>query len=395
MATKYPTPAITPTKYSGALQSTPNQVIGPGLGYNNDYATFDNSNNFIGVSNISDVYNQNLKPLTPVPTPTPQSNAPTSGGSNVGDIVGGFRWDGKSWTKEPTVQDIQASKYESEAKSAINQGYDSYFQSLDQMIGGVPNQQKGQEQIVNNSYNQGLTDINAQKESSMGDLATSRRKVGEQQVKSLTDIGDNIQNLFRTANTVLGIRGAGDSSAAGKAGYAITKMASKQRADVLSQTRSLEGDIADREAKVNNIVTQEISKLKTERDNNIIQVAQYFQDKLDGYLQAKAQGKLQKGMSLASLSTQLLQNAQQALMQADADYKNKNNTLMSWAASNSKTIGELKSNLAQLTTMGDPNIQTGQMQGINYGADGNQTSYVPGGSLASSQKRDAFGNLIG
>lgn len=282
-----------------------------------------------------------------------------------------------------------------QARGEINAGYDSYFSQLDQMLGSLPQQQKGQEQIVENNYAQGVSELGSQKESSMADLNTQRRKTGEAQVKSLADIAENIRSLFQTGNVMLGTRGAGDSSAADRYSYAVTKLGSKQRGDVMAQTRSIENDIQDREAKLNNIVTQETQKLKTNRDNQILQVAQYFQDATNQLLQAKAQGQLQKGQSLASLSTQLLQVAQQRLMAADADFRNRQNSLMSWAESNSKTIGELKSNLAALGQYNAPAVQAGQVNGVpTFDAQGNMSAPLWSTGSSSTEKKDIYGNPI-
>ena len=269
----------------------------------------------------------------------------------------------------------QADLLAQQARNEINAGFDAYTSQLDQMMGNIPGQRAGQEQIVQNNYNQGVSDINAQRASSMADLATQRRKTGESQVKSLADIADNIRSLFKTGNVMLGTRGAGDSSAADQYSYAVTKLGSKQRGDVMAQTRSIEADIGDREAKLNNIVTQETGRLKTDRDNKILQVAQYFQDAQNQIMQMKANGQLQRGQSLASLSTQLLQNAQQQLMTVDADFRNKQNSLLSWAESNSKTIGELKSNLAVIGGYIAPGLSTQSINGSpTFDAQGNMSA---------------------
>lgn len=281
------------------------------------------------------------------------------------------------------------------ARNAINAGYDSYFSQLDQMLGSIPGQRQGQEQIVQNNFNQGLSDIEAQKASSMGDLATQRRKTGEGQVKSLADIADNIRNLFQTGNVMLGTRGAGDSSAANMYSYAVSKLGSKQRGDVMAQSRSIENDIQDRESKLNNIVTQETAKLKTNRDNTIIQVAQYFQDAQNQLLQAKAQGQLQKGQSLRDLSTQILQQAQQQLMLADQDFRNRQNSLLSWAESNSRNIAELRSNLAGIGQYNAPGLTTQRISGTpTIDAQGNMNAPLTYGGGVSRSERDQYGNLI-
>lgn len=343
-------------------------------------------NTSTGLSSAGQDFGQRLRASTSIYSTT-QTQQPTqqtqqiSGGSGGGggsisdaqyDALGVARGDIGGYNRVLAEQGRNQVDQGQQIRNEINQGFDAYISGLDNMLGNLPGQRKGQEQIVQNSYNQGVSDLTAQKTSSQADLDTQRRKTQEGQVKTLADIADNIRNLFHTGNVMLGTRGAGDSSAANQYSYAVTKLGSKQRGDVLAQTRSIEADIQDRESKLNNIFTQETSKLKTERDNNILQIAQYFQDKQNELIQAKAQGNLQRGQSLAQLSTQLLNQAQQYLMQADADYKNKQNALLTWATNNATTIGQLKSNLAAVGQYNAPGIQAQSINGApTFDAQGN------------------------
>lgn len=319
---------------------------------------------------------------TPVPTPTQPSgfDVNSAQGANVGDQRNGMRWTGKVWEPLGGSGGGGVPDPSQQVRNDINSGYDAYFSSLDQMMGNIPGQQKGQEQTVQNNFNQNISDLGSQQQQSMADLATSRRKSGEQQVKSLQDISENIRNLFQTGNVMLGTRGAGDSSAANQYSYAVTKLGSKERGNVMSQSRAIESDIADREARLNDIVTQETGKYKTERDNKIIEVAQWFQDQQNQLIQAKASGQLQKGQSLAQLSTQLLQNAQNELIRQDTNYKNRQNALLSWATSNATNINQLKTNLAAI---GQYNVPANQAQDISgqptFDAQGNMTTSFGGG----------------
>lgn len=353
----------------------------------------------VSIAGVSKPYVPQIQ--APQPSAATTSQTQSSGGNITEQeaVAKGLDWNNlpSGYSRNIPAQQgpSQADLLAQQTRNEINTGFDNYFSELDRMLGNIPSQQAGQNQMVENNYNQGISDINAQKASSMGDLATQRRKTGESQVKSLADIADNIRSLFQTGNVMLGTRGAGDSSAADRYSYAVTKLGSKQRGDVMAQTRSIEADIGDREAKLNNIVTQETAKLKTNRDNQILQVAQYFQDQMNALLQAKAQGQLQKGQSLASLSTQLLQQAQQQLMTADSDFRNRQNSLLSWAESNSKTIGELKNNLAALGQYNAPGIQTQSINGTpTFDAQGNMSAPLYFGSYGTRTERDANGNII-
>lgn len=344
---------------------------GPGLGYHNDYAMTNKSGGFTGIGSI-----------------------PTTGGGGGGG-GGGTAPQPQQQTQSsgPSPEEQARIDAENRVRSDINSGYDAYFSSLDQQMSGLGAQQQTQEGMVNNMYNQGVTDLTAQKESSQGDLNTQRRKTQEGQVSSLRDLSENIRNLFRTGELKLGAMGAGDSSAVNQYSYAVGKLGAKERGNVLTQSRNIENDIADRESKLNNIFTQETTKLKTNRDNQILQVAQWFQEKQAELQNMKGQGQLQKGQSLAQLSMSLLQEAQQRLMQVDADTKNKQSMLDQWAVSQSNTIGELKSNLAQVGGYQAAGITSNQLNG-SFDAGGNYAApkYYGGGGSSDELYKGLNGN---
>lgn len=278
--------------------------------------------------------------------------------------------------------------YAAQARNEINSGYDNYFRELDNMMGELPGQADTQKGIASNSYNQGVTDINSQKESSLADLNTQSRKNTEQQVKGLRDIGENIGNLMRTGQVMLGTRGAGDSSAANMYSYALTKLGSKQRGGVLEQTRAIENDIQDRVAKLNNVVTSELGKLKTNYDNTVLGITQWLGEQQNAIRQAKANGQIQKGQSLASLSTQLLQTATAALMQAKQEVSNRRSMLEQWAMNNAKDIQGLRANLAEVSNYTAPGVTAGQINGIpTFDAQGNMSaSFYPGAGYGSNKE---------
>lgn len=313
-----------------------------------------------------------------------------SGGGSTGQTLG----TAAPQPSGPSPEELAKIEAENQLRNDISSGYDSYFSSLDAQLGRLPGQQQSQEQIVGNLYNQGVSDLTAQKESGMADLGTQRRKTQESQVTNLQDLSENIRNLFRTGAITLGSRGAGDSSAVNQYSYAIGKLGAKERANVLSQTRSIENDIGDRESKLNNIFTQETSKLKTNRDNQIIQIAQWFQEKQGELETAKAQGQLQKGQSLAQLSMSLLQEAQQRLMQVDADMRNRQNMLTEWATNQSNSIGELKKNLQQVGSYQAPGVQRNQL-GVGMGGYDAGGRFAAPAGYGSSSSDDLYKGLYG
>ena len=292
----------------------------------------------------------------------------------------------------PTPEQIGQERIRGELSSA----WDNYFSNLDQQFNGLEGQAGNMNQIVDNNYNQGLSDINTEKANNLGDLATSSRKNEENQVKSLADIADNIRNLFRSGNIYLGARGAGDSSAANQYSYATAKLGSKQRGSVLEQTRSIENDIEDRKAKLNNLVTQEMGKIKTERDNNVLQTAQWLSSAQNELRQMRANGELQKGQSLAQLSQNLLDQARERLMAEDTRAKNRQDALQTWAMNNATTISQLKNNLSSIGQMNVASPTYDKLSGsptIDSQGNMNTSFYGGAGSTTKEEKPSFFSQL--
>jgi len=299
---------------------------------------------------------------------------------------------GSGGSSGPTPEQIEQERIRGELSGA----WDNYFSNLDQQFNGLEGQAGNMNQIVDNNYNQGLSDINTEKANNLGDLATSSRKNEENQVKSLADIADNIRNLFRSGNIYLGARGAGDSSAANQYSYATAKLGSKQRGSVLEQTRSIENDIEDRKAKLNNLVTQEMGKIKTERDNNVLQTAQWLSSAQNELRQMRANGELQKGQSLAQLSQNLLDQARERLMTEDTRAKNRQDALQTWAMNNATTISQLKNNLSSIGQMNVASPTYDKLSGsptIDSQGNMNTSFYGGAGSTTKEEKPSFFSQL--
>lgn len=188
-------------------------------------------------------------------------------------------------------------------------------------------------------------------EDNMRTIDGQRRKTEENQVKTLSDLADNIRNQYMAGNVYLGARGAGDSSAANMYSYALNKMGSKQRGDIMGQTASTMNDIADREAKLKGIYTQEVSRLDTEKNNQIAGIAQWFAEQQNNLRGMKAQGELSKGQDLATLSQNLLSQALSKLNEVETNTRNRRNALESWAMSNSQNLTQLKQNMSGIANV--------------------------------------------
>lgn len=309
----------------------------------------------------------------------PDQNTNTGGGS--GNTGGG----GSAPNPETTYVDrgdgtqiklADLLRDQERLRGEIGGAWDSYLGSLDQQMNALPGQRGTLEGMVQNQYQSGVNDITGQKNLSLQDLNTSRQKVETEQKKTLTDLAQDLRNSFLAGNIYLGSRGAGDSSAANQYAYALQKMGNKNRGDVLAQSRNIYSDIDGREARLNEITNQEMNKLSSEREKGILEVAQWFENAQNQIRQAKSQGTLQKGLDLANLSRDLLNQATSRLQQLEDRFMNQKDALTQWAMGQAENINQLKSNLSQLSTVEIPGY--GQ-----YGSVG-----------ASTPRVDSQGNIV-
>lgn len=277
-------------------------------------------------------------------------------------------------------------------KSNINSGYDSYISNLDAQLGQLPGQADAQNQIVNNNFGVGQADLGLQQTQGDQAFAGQRGEVATNQNKNLKSLDENLRNMFMAGNVYLGAKGAGDSSATNQYSYALTKEGNKARGDQMSQATKVYSDIQGRETNLKNIVNNETNRLKAEADNKKLAIGQWFADAQNQIKTAIANGQLSRSTDLANLSKQILDEGIAALRTAQANTQNQQNSLISWAEGNSKTINELKTNLQSVLAV-QPNMAA--PSGINgtptVDAQGNMVTNMSGYGYDTKKKTGLFG----
>lgn len=255
--------------------------------------------------------------------------------------------------------------------SLENQLYGQMNSQADQMIAGLDPQRQAQEQIIGNTYNQGISDLQANQNQGLLDLSTQERKTGEQQVKTLNDLNANLRNMFQAGQTYLGARGAGDSSAANQYSYALTKLGNENRGNILSQTNSIYGDINDRRSRLQNIYQQESSRLATDKNNQLLAVSQWFAN-------AQNQIKQTKSANSIALGQAALNQAINYLSQIDQNNRQQNATLQAWVINRSQNIAQLGQNMQGISSYMAPAINAPSIYGMSGGQVGSNGQYYPG-----------------
>lgn len=287
---------------------------------------------------------------TDVYSPTVQAN------QSSGEVLGAATVSEPAPTG-PTPEEIARQQYEAQVRGDIESGYGSYEQQLDLMLNeGLPAQRTAQTGIAESAYQSGLSQLGFQKEMGMHDLETERTRVGKQQKRSLKDLSSNMRNMFQAGQVYLGARGAGDSSAANMYSYALTKLGSKRRGDVMGQHAEFQNQISDRAWKLGRIHDQETQNIKSTYDQQVLSIASWFSEAQNQLRLNKGQLAVSKGQDLANLSKTMLDSALNALGMAQAEAANRRSALDSWAMSNSSNLQQLKTNMQGVASYKAPNV---------------------------------------
>jgi len=288
------------------------------------------------------------------------------------------------------------SDYEAQARSAIESGYGDYFAQLDEMLNqGLPAQQAAQTGIAESQYTGGISALQPQLQAGQTLLGRQRERTETSQARNLRDLAGNLRNAFMTGNVFLGARGAGDSSAARQYAYALTKLGSRQRGDIMTQSADIMKEIGDREVNLNNIYNAEVNRLGSERDQKIMSIASWFAEQQNALRQAKATGAVAKGQDLASLSQNLLQAALQQLNFVQQEASNRRSALEQWALNNATSIKEVKANLQQVSAFQPALPQAQQIAGQPTGLAGggfNVPAYGYGARGTEEEQKSLFSN---
>jgi len=307
-----------------------------------------------------------------ISNPQPQAQAPqTVSQGNLVSIFPGYA----GWDSNSAWQDYLATGGQGKGggnnsggvdysgiQNQISSGWDSYLSELDSILNNnLPDQQQSQIGIANTQRQNSLSSLDTQKALGLSDLMAEENKVGQRQVKTLRDLSGNIKNLMTAGNTYLGSMGAGDSSASNQYSFALNKMATQQRSDVMNQSAQSYDEISSRKFKLSALYDQGVKDIESDYSEKISSISQWFSEQQTALKMQKAQGQLNKSTDLASLSSKILDQALQALQTSKQEASNRRSMLEQWAIGNSANIDQLSKNLAGISNYQSPNYSVPQI----------------------------------
>lgn len=283
----------------------------------------------------------------------------------------------------------EADRQRRELEASIGSGWDSYISGLDAQLGGLNTQRSAQESVIGSQYNTGVNDLGLQLGQGQQDLARNRAAAEQNQVGNLRDIAGNIRNAFQAGNVYLGARGAGDSSAANQYSYALNKMGTQQRSDVMQNTANILADVDARESDLKNTYNTEVNNLGEQKNQAIQQVGMWFADAQNQIKQLQNEGRLNKAQDIQALSRDLLNQALQKVNQIEAFNMNRKAQLDQWAMGVSENINQLRSNMQSVSSVSYDLPQSQRFNGApQVDSSGNMmTNFGGGGSVKTDEDR--------
>lgn len=240
--------------------------------------------------------------------------------------------------------------------------YSSYYNYLDSMESALPGQRSTQEQIARNSADMQTNTLS-------NNFTQNKDLIEQGGVKALTDITNALKQQWQQGNTMLGTRGASDSSAAKQYSYALAKQGSQQRGDIMQE-------ISNRQLNLKRTYDTETQNIAKDLENNMLSIGQWFAEAQNQIRGMRADQQLQASQQAFDYAMQLAQTKQ-------AEFANRRNVLDTWAANKAQTLPQLTQMLAQNAA----NLPTFQgMNGNIYGGGGSGPSLIGSGANTEEDK---------
>lgn len=209
---------------------------------------------------------------------------------------------------------------------AFDNAWSGYLQSLDQQLGGLEQQKSSQLATAQGTRDTGLANLQSQ-------YTTNEGQIKDQQTKTLNDLTTALQGYWQQGNAMLGTRGASDSSASPMYSYALAKLGSKQRGDVMA-------DYSSRLQNLKSVYDQNKNNLENDYNTQVNQIGQWFAEAQNAIRGMQGQAAQQKGQQILDYGMQLLGQQQQ-------QYQQQKSLLDQWVANKSTTLQQLMAGMNQ------------------------------------------------
>lgn len=295
-----------------------------------------------------------------------------------GQVLGGGQ------VNRPTTT---ASNTQSQSPSPAAAQYDTQISGLTDIMNTLPVQQAGAESGINSQYGNQRTALDTQKAQGVRNLDFAQNQVETQRAQSLRDLGNMLKQHVSSYNNMLGAYGAGNSSAAGLIGTALTQQVSRNRGDIQRGTSDQLTGIGFQRDDLQNSYDTGVKSLDDWKKNSLAEIAQKFaQQKLE--LQQKIAGATgDKAAYLQSVGQNINQQAIDALSALQNQYKTYAQSLVDQYSQTAAPAAAIPQNLQQYAVRP---VTAGSMAGLNTGALQQNQEF----SAAPIRRTDEYGNPV-
>lgn len=263
----------------------------------------------------------------------------------------------------PSAADIAASQQAAKnaaAAKAIDAGFGGVIQNYDQQLADIPGQIDAAGQVVNSQYGAQRGSLDSSYGRGQANLNYARDTLNTNTQRSIADLAKSIRQSFDSYSTLIGAKGAGDSSATGQLSYALQKVNADNRSDIYQSQNDQLGAIGLKQGDLDAQYQDQIKTLDAWKSQQIIQIGQQFKAAQQQIEAAKAGANKDKLLALASLSQDLVNNAISALSGVAAQHQN--------------TVAGINSSLQKLSAPGNAPA----LSSVNYTPTDTPTPQAPG-----------------
>ena len=238
------------------------------------------------------------------------------------------------------------AEMEKKVRGEIESGYGDVFSQLDQLLGMYPGQKEEMLNYINQLAGSQSSIVESQRLRGIEGLEGQKTEQEQLATKSLRSLEEDIRNSLTAAGRYLGVRGAADSSAAGQMSEALSKAAQKGKSSIYELRNQAVQEIGLKINEINSIASEQLLKVDQFKAEKALDIATFFQSKIEA-LEAERRGAtLQKANALANLIKDTQTQFIESMRALDAETRQYKQSIDMWSAQRAAEMEDYAQKLA-------------------------------------------------
>lgn len=329
---------------------------------------------------------------TDLPSAT-KTSTQTSTQSQNSSPGSGYFWDAADGWKQSSGGTSEVDARESQLRGTIDSGFSALKQGYNDLLPYF--QQEGDRRVsqVGDTYNTIFGGLDQAKQAGMNKLGMAREEVGRRSANSIQDLKQNLNQVMRNTGMQLGAMGAGDTSASQvMAPYAYTKMAGQEFGGIQRQANDQFGQIDQKGVDLEQEYGQMYNQTEIEKSQQIEMIRSEVGSQIARIREMIPQVDAQRAQALAGLEQSLLGQAQQQLMQIQAEDRQRKDSLQQWALQRVAQLQDAQLQMNNTANFDPQAIAFNELKSVGgmpaYGQD-QEMAYNP--ALLAQKRRQELG----